>query len=83
MYKLKIMENNEKNALIKKLIDTEEDAILDQVKAILGVDTKDFWNELPEHVKESVNQAKEELKNGQGISHDKVMSEIKSKFFKK
>lgn len=77
------MENNEKNALIKKLIDTEEDAILDQVKAILGVDTKDFWTELPEHVKESVNQAKEELKSGHGIPHDNVMAEIKSKFLKK
>lgn len=77
------MENNEKNSLIKKLIDTEEDAILDQVKVILGVDTKDFWNELPEHVKESVNQAKEELKKGQGIGHDNVMAEIKNKFLKK
>ncbi len=77
------MESNEKNALIKKLIDTEEDAILDQVKVILGVDTKDFWNELPEHVKESVKQAKEELKSGYGIPHDKVMAEIKNKFLKR
>ena len=44
---------------------------------------KDFWNELPEHVKDSVKQAKEELKNGEGIPHDKVMAEIKSKFLKK
>lgn len=77
------MENKEKNALIKKLIDTEEDAILDQVKVILGVDAKDFWDELPEYVKDSVQQAKEELKNGEGIPHDKVMAEIKGKFLKK
>ncbi|WP_299250178.1 hypothetical protein [uncultured Cytophaga sp.] len=77
------MENNEKNSLIKKLIDTEEDAILDQVKVILGVDTKDFWNELPEQVKDSVKQAKEELQRGHGIPHDNVMTEIKNKFLKK
>lgn len=64
------MESNERSARIKNLIDTE-------------VDTKDFWNDLPEHVKESVNQAKVNLKSGQGIPHNKVMVEIKSEFLKK
>lgn len=77
------MENKEKNALIKKLIDTDEDAILDQVKAILGVNNQDFWDELPKHIKLSVEQAKQELKSDTGIPHDKVMSEIKSKFLRK
>ena len=63
------MENNEKNVLIKKLIDTEEDM-------------KDFWNELPAHLKDSVKQAKEELQLVQGIPHDKEMTEIKNKFLK-
>jgi gas vesicle protein len=77
------MDNKEKNFLIKKLIDTDEDAILDQVKTILGVNNQDFWDELPNHIKHSVDQAKQELKSDAGIPHDKVMSEIKRKFLRK
>jgi hypothetical protein len=78
------MDIKEKNALVKKLLDTEDEVILDQVKALLEDDEeKDFWDELPEHVKASIQQAKAELERGEGIPHEKVMAEIKSKYLKK
>jgi len=76
------MEKPEKDALVQKLINTQDDAILDQVKAILS-DDKDFWDDLPEHVKEGVNKAKEELKQGKGIPNEKVMADIKARYLNK
>ena len=40
----------------------------------------DFWNELPEHVKLAIEQAKEELNSGKGIPHAEVLAEIKARF---
>ena len=76
------MDKLEKDALVIKLINTEDDAILDQVKAIL-TDDKDFWDDLPEHVKEGIKEAKEQLARGEGIPHEQVMAEIKAKYLKK
>jgi predicted transcriptional regulator len=77
------MDAKDKNALVKKLLDIEDDAILDQIKAIIGDEEEnDFWDELPDHVKSGIQQAKVELERGEGIPHEKVMAEIKSKYLK-
>ncbi len=76
------MDKLEKDALVQKLISTEDDAILDQVKVILS-DDKDFWDDLPEHVKEGINKAKEDIKQGKGIPHEQVMAEIKARYLNK
>jgi predicted transcriptional regulator len=78
------MDTKEKNDLVKKILDIEDDAILDQIKAIIGdEEDNDFWNELPDHVKAGIQQGKAELERGEGIPHEKVMAEIKSKYLKK
>jgi predicted transcriptional regulator len=78
------MDAKEKNALVKKLLDTEDDTILDQVKALLEDDEdKDFWDELPEHVKESIQRGKEQAERSEVRPHEKVMAEIRSKYLKK
>jgi hypothetical protein len=40
----------------------------------------DFWNELPEHVKLAIEQAKEELNSGKGIPRAEVMAEVEAMF---
>jgi hypothetical protein len=78
------MDAKEKNALVKKLLDTEDDVILDQVKALLEDDEdKDFWDELPKHVKESIKRGKVQAERGEVRPHEEVMAEIKSKYQKK
>ena len=76
------MNVKEKNILIKKLLDTEEDVLLNQVKIILESDF-DFWNQLPEEIKRSVKKAKQELNDGKSIPHHLIMSEVKKKYLKK
>jgi predicted transcriptional regulator len=40
----------------------------------------DFSLELPEALKQAIEKAKEQLNEGKGIPHTKVMEEIKSKY---
>jgi hypothetical protein len=69
-----------KYKIVEKLIQTQDDVVLNEVKLILGVKENDFWEELPEEVKQSINQAKAELDRGEGIPHEKVMADIKERF---
>jgi len=43
---------------------------------------KDFWQDLPTEVKQSIDKAKAELDNGQGIPHEQVIAEIRAKIAK-
>jgi len=42
--------------------------------------SQDFWHELPDSVKESINRAKSELDSGKGIPHKDVMQLAKERF---
>ena len=76
------MDTNEKNALVKKLLDTEDDAILDQVKTILEIGEKDFWEELEPELKASIEQGLKESAEGKGRPHEEVMKELRGKYSK-
>jgi len=41
---------------------------------------KDFWEELPENVKASINKGIKQAKNGQLTPHNEVMQNIKAKY---
>ncbi len=71
-----------KYKIVEKIIQSEDNALLSEVGAILGVSQTDFWHKLPEEVKQSINDAKAELDRGEGIPHDNVMAEIKERFLK-
>jgi len=71
-----------KYKIVEKIIQSEDDVLLSEVGAILGVPQTDFWHELPEEVKQSINEAKAELDRGEGLPHDQVMAEIKERFLK-
>ncbi|MDZ7657648.1 hypothetical protein [Fodinibius sp.] len=43
---------------------------------------EDFWDNLPEETKQNINQAKKEAKEGKGIPHEKVMKQVRDRFFK-
>jgi hypothetical protein len=58
----------------------KDNVLLNKVKA---TSQRDFWHELPEAVKQSINGAKVQLDRGEGIEHDKVMVDMKSKFLSK
>ena len=63
----------EKIALAKRLLETEDEAVLLQIKEVFENQEKDFWNDLPQHVKAGIERAKKEAAEGKLIPHDEVM----------
>jgi len=56
----------------------------DNNNPLIGALSKgDFWNDLPEELKYDINQAKDELNKGEGISHLRVIAELKTRFLNK
>ena len=71
-----------KYKLVEKIIQSEDDELLTEVGTILGVSQVDFWEELPDAVKQSINKAKAQLDRGEGIPHNVVMAKVKARFLK-
>lgn len=65
-----------KYKIVEKIIQSEDDAVLNKIKSLLGIQDKDFWHELPLQVQQQINQAKQELDDGKGVLHEDVMAEI-------
>jgi hypothetical protein len=66
----------EKLKLIQLLINTENQSILEQVKAIFQTANQpDVWEELTETQQLEINKAIEESLNGQTVGYDEYMSQ--------
>ncbi|HMR57486.1 MAG TPA: hypothetical protein PLM56_02175 [Cyclobacteriaceae bacterium] len=76
------MDIDTKYKLLEKLIQTREDAVLDQVKAVLGGYDKDFWDTLDNETQNSILRGKDQSQKGQTRPHDEVMTALKSRFSK-
>lgn len=70
-----------KYKIVEKIVQSEDEMVLNEIKALLNLSKQDFWQDLPEEVKQAVNKAKAELDDGKGIPHDRVMKEINTRFF--
>ncbi len=64
----------QKIELAKKVLETDDLALLEQIKSLFEVNQKDFWDDLPEHMKESVKKGQQQAKDGVLTTHDEVMS---------
>ncbi len=70
----------EKLELVKLLMETESEEVINSIKAVFKKTGHDFWNDLPEHVKESINRGLEDVRNKNPYEHDLVMKESRSKY---
>jgi chromosome segregation and condensation protein ScpB len=67
----------EKIQIAKILLDTNSEALLKQVKAILSIYKTDLWDELSDYQKSCVKEAQTELEKGKGKSSHLVMAKYK------
>lgn len=58
----------------------KESSFLKKPKPVSNSSEADFWTDVPKEIKQAIQKAKEQLDRGEGIIHDKVMGEIKSRF---
>jgi hypothetical protein len=71
-----------KHKMVEKIMTSEDEMLLEEVKQLLGLAEGDFWNDLPESTKQSIQRGLEQSKRGETIPHEKVMTDIKARFLK-
>ncbi|WP_202913831.1 hypothetical protein [Pararcticibacter amylolyticus] len=69
-----------KYRIVEKIIQSNDEILLNEIKSLVGLSEGDFWAELPAEVKQAVNKAKAELDRGEGIPHAQVMEEMKNRY---
>jgi len=63
---------------VKKYIDKADDKTVQMVFAMLEAEQQyDFWDELPETIKERIDEAIKQADSGQLIPHEEVMKKYK------
>jgi thiamine pyrophosphate-dependent acetolactate synthase large subunit-like protein len=77
------MDIQTKYLIIEKLMQTQDEQILNQVKELLGITDKDWWDEISQAEKEAIQKGIDQLDKGEGIPHEEVMKRVNEKFFKK
>jgi len=65
-----------KYKIVEKIIQSNDDVVLNKIKSLLGIQDKDFWHGLSSELKQHIDKAKEEMDNGKGIAHMDVLSEV-------
>jgi hypothetical protein len=83
MRNLFIMNMAVKNKIVEKILQSDDDLLLNEVKALVGLTDRDFGTDLPNEVKHAVAKAASQLDGGEGIPHHIIMSEIRNKFSKR
>ena len=77
------MDIAQKNKIVEKIMQSEDDVLLNEIESLLTGSKHDFWNDLPDAVKKSIDKAKTELDNGEGIPHQQVMAEVRARYLGK
>lgn len=68
--------------MVEKIVTSEDEVLLDEIKMLLGFSEKDFWDDLSENTKASIQRGLEESRRGETRPHADVMAEIKDRFLK-
>ncbi|MBC8053116.1 MAG: hypothetical protein H7Y13_08625 [Sphingobacteriaceae bacterium] len=66
----------EKIELVKLILDTEDKSLIGEIKNLFKSREKDFWEDLPEHVKAGIRRGQEELRNGKFIPFEDIQKEL-------
>ena len=74
----------EKNWLLKKIAEINNEGLILKLKAIINEDAgdTDFWDELPDDLKNEVEVATAEIEEGKFLSHNEIMKQYE-KWLKK
>lgn len=67
--------------LVDLILKTDKPALLEMVSKILKQEkAEDWWDELPDSVKESIDIGIEQSEKGETVPHAMVMEEMKAKY---
>jgi len=66
--------------LIDWLVNLEDERILDKLSSFKNEETSDWYDDLPEEAKASIQRGLEDVRQGKLIPHEKVMEDIRKKY---
>ena len=69
-----------KYKIVEKIINTEDEALLKEVNALLNISDTDFWPDLPASTQASIQRGLEDVAQGRTRSHQEVIKDIKARF---
>lgn len=72
-----------KYRIVERIIKSDDDTLLNEIKSLVGLSETDFWSNLPTDVKQAINKARAELDRGEGVPHSTVMSDVHARFLEK
>jgi predicted transcriptional regulator len=70
----------EKIELVKLLLETESREVINEIKAVFKKRGNDFYDDLPQYVKDSIETGLREIEAGEVYDHNWVMQDVKSKY---
>jgi predicted transcriptional regulator len=70
----------EKIELVKLLLETESRDVINEIKAVFKKQGNDFYDDLHQHVKDSIEIGLKEIEDGEVYDHNWVMKDIKTKY---
>ncbi len=67
--------------IVQLILKTDKPTLLDLISRILKQENiTDWWDDLPEPVQRSIEQALEQAERGEIIPHEEVMEKIRKKY---
>lgn len=67
--------------LVQRIINTDKPSLLKKINKILDQEGEtDWWDEISDEERASIQEGLDELDRGEGIPHEKVMEELKAKY---
>lgn len=73
-----------KYKIVEKIIATEDDSILEEIKLLPGIDSdsKNSWDAVPDSVRQTLERSFIDIKEGKISPNEEVMTDIKKRFLK-
>ena len=67
-----------KGELLKRIQETDDEALLQQLKALLDLHRAEHWNSLPSDVRLSILEGYAQSERGEGIPHEDLMKKART-----
>ena len=74
-----MIDTKEKYTIIEKVMRTEDQAVLNQIKEILEFSEENFWKDVSPALKASLKRGIDQSERQEGISHEEVVNDLKNK----
>jgi predicted transcriptional regulator len=69
----------EKQELMKRLSETNDPSIIESIKKIFQKEKKDWWNELSENHKATIEQGEKDFENGDFVTSEEFFEMLKAR----